>query len=116
MFLQASKLYQYNEMYFTENSRLIADTKNFNFYLEIDRIEKISPLIRTDILAVNRGKFFHVPLYWSDKTELQAALKANLSCNYNLSPLELYLEFEALDFSQESPLPESALKILKAYL
>ena len=111
-----SMFYQYTEVYFTEDSRLLAAIKNDDYLSEIIRLEKVLPLNCTPVLIEHRKQFYHLPLYWCDDVAVQSALKVNITRNYILSPLEISPLILARDVVKENPLPENVLKIVKSCL
>ncbi|MBS7233793.1 hypothetical protein KHA90_22505 [Flavobacterium psychroterrae] len=88
--------YEYNHLYFTEQSKDENDLRNQKFNQEISNMQTQYPsvVVRKIVLAVDKHGCFPFPLFETSQPDAVPLMKKIFDEDLELFPLELYQEFQ----------------------
>lgn len=90
---------KYNHLYFTEQSREMANLKNSSFWIYLSDLESVNPdikIIITEVLENKWGQFYSILNFECDNLDLLEKVQSIYNNHWYPIPLELYPEFSHL--------------------
>lgn len=117
MHILKSQFYEWNHLFFTEESKNRFLEANSEFYNQLASIGiPLSDLACLEVLATYLNKYYYLPLYWSDNAKVQGILLENIARNYRAVPVDKSPDLLDADAPLQTPLLPDEQPILKQYL
>ncbi|MCD5969514.1 hypothetical protein [Riemerella anatipestifer] len=117
MHILKSQFYEWNHLFFTEESKNRFLEANSEFYNQLASIGiPLSDLACLEVLATYRKEYYYLPLYWSDNAKVQEILLENIARNYRAVPVDKNPDLLDADAPLQTPLLPDEQPILKQYL
>lgn len=94
---------KYNHLYFTEQSREMADIKNSTFWSYLSDLENANPdnkIIVTESLENKWGQFYSILNFECSNLDLLEKIQSIYTSHWYPVPLELYPEFSHLTLDE----------------